>query len=92
MKIGKLDQHCGECEIIDFCGNGFCYCICNQGRFKDIDTDTYKKYAEQAKTTEFSFCNNCSSIDDCETCELEDEARDNYCEQVAEYVASMLLN
>lgn len=92
MKIGELNQHCGKCEIIEFCGNSFGYCICNKKCFKNIDTDIYKKYAEKAVTTAFAFCEKCLSEDDCGKCEHEDEARDYYCEQVAEYVASMCID
>lgn len=90
MIIGGLEQHCGECDIIEFCGNSFGYCICNQNRFENVDTEAYKKHAEEAATRVFSFCQKCSSAD-CEGCELEDEARDYYCKQAAEYVATQSL-
>lgn len=89
MKIGELKQHCGACDIIEFCGNAFCYCICNQSCFKNIDVEMYKKYAEEAKTTSFPSCTDCQN-DDCEMCEIDDEARSYYCRQVSEYVTVMI--
>lgn len=88
MRIGALNMHCGECDIIDFCGNSFGYCVCNQERFQDVDTEEYRKHAEQAETTCFSFYSGYEK--ECDVCENEEEARDYYCEQIAEYVAVLL--
>lgn len=46
MKIGKLDQHCGECPLIDFCAEPFEeLCLCTDSRLENVDTDTYEQLA-----------------------------------------------
>jgi hypothetical protein len=38
LKIGELDKHCGNCKIIDHCGEPYSdICICSESRFKDVD-------------------------------------------------------
>lgn len=47
MKIGQLDMHCGNCEIIDHCGEPYSdICICVESRFKDVDEETFLKLIE----------------------------------------------
>lgn len=97
MKIKELDQHCGECGIIEYCGNGFGFCICTDGRFEEMDESDYKKIAESAVNIKsLDVCDGCKrqecgthtspegSAD--EDCEHADEARDYYCEQIAAFV------
>lgn len=50
MKIGKLDMHCGECSIINYCDEPFSdICICTERRFKNIDESEFIKLAETSK-------------------------------------------
>jgi len=102
MKIGKLEQHCGECEVIDYCGNGFGFCICTDSRFAEVDeADYYSIAAKTPEIKELEICKGCkrpdcdiyrySEIDYAdEPCEHMDENRDNFCEQVADYVYSTI--
>lgn len=102
MKIKELKQHCGNCGIMEHCGNGFGYCLCHDERFWDMDEDEYGKIAETAKDIKpFGACEGCTRPD-CgsyrysetnyadDDCELADEAKDYFCEQVADYVERQL--
>lgn len=43
-------MHCGECNIIDYCGEPFSdICICGERRFEDIDEAEFIKLAETSK-------------------------------------------
>ena len=47
MKIGELDQHCGNCTIIDYCAEPFSeLCICGSEELKEMEED-YIKAAEE---------------------------------------------
>ena len=97
MKIGELEQHCGNCEVIEYCGEVFGYCLCSDERFEDIAEATYTKIAYSAPATKnLEECEGCERID-CtvygslnEECEYYDEHRDYFCEQIADYVESVL--
>ena len=89
MKIGTLEQHCGNCILTEFCGNAFCFCLCNNEKFKDVDAKTYKEIAEKAETIHYPECIGCDE-DVCDGCPCDDEARDFFCEQVAEKVEKEL--
>lgn len=41
MKIGKLDLHCGECPIIEYCNEYEDTPPCQQPRFENIETEDY---------------------------------------------------
>ena len=90
MKIGTLRQHCGQCSIIDYCGNPYGFCICTNGRFHDLDEHQYNQAAKLAITLPYSGCQECN-MDECEGCDQEDEQRDHYCEQIADYVQQQLI-
>lgn len=103
MKIGDLDQHCGNCGVIDFCGNPFGYCLCRNKGFDDIEEDAYSEIAEKATGLKnLKVCEGCARPD-CgiyrysnedfadEECEHMDEARDFLCEQIADYVRKQLV-
>lgn len=50
MKIGKLNMHCGECKLIDHCGEPFSdIAICYEDRFKDVDEDKFLQLIETSK-------------------------------------------
>lgn len=47
MKIGQLDLHCGNCKIIDHCGEPYSdICICSESRFENVEEDTFLKLIE----------------------------------------------
>lgn len=48
MKIGDLNQHCGNCDVIDYCAEPYSpLCLCADQRFCKCDTDTYIKISEE---------------------------------------------
>ena len=98
MIICELKQHCGNCGVIEYCGNPFCYCLCDDERFEDVEEKVYRMLAESATGIRaLDECDGCERRD-CdvyryrdddfadEPCEYYDEARDYYCMQVADYV------
>lgn len=102
MKIKKLDQHCGDCGVSEYCGNSFGYCLCKDNRFGDMEENEYKKIAETATAIKpLDACEGCRRTDcgsyryseedyENEDCEHEDEARDFACEQIADFVETVL--
>lgn len=53
MKIGELDEHCGNCNLISLCGDPFEGPeLCTQTRLKDIDEDLYLKIADSLTSEE----------------------------------------
>lgn len=48
MKIGQLDQHCGNCKIIDYCAEPFSdLCLCTIAELAEMQESEYKKIAEK---------------------------------------------
>lgn len=44
MKIGKLEQHCGECNLIDLCGEPYSdICICSREEVSNMEEEDYRK-------------------------------------------------
>lgn len=86
MKIKELNQHCGECDLIEYCGNAFGYCICTDSRFQNLEVLDYLKLAECSKINLFAPCTNCNQI--CEMCEFEEDAREFEVRQIADFVES----
>lgn len=84
MQIKELNQHCGECELIEHCGNAFGYCICTDERFQEMSEEQYKKLAEQAEFKEFKKCEGC--FEECMGCENEEEEREYRSKQIADFV------
>ena len=103
MKIGELRMHCGNCSIVDYCGNPYGYRICGQERFSDMDDSEYRRIAETLTDIKtFPDCKGCerSSCEayrfsendyDDDDCENRDERLDFYCAQVADYVYSVMI-
>jgi len=47
MKIGELDMRCGNCTIIEWCGDPYSdICICEEYRFEDVEESNFFKLAE----------------------------------------------
>ena len=97
VKISDLDQHCGECAVIDYCG-GYDYFPCCDERFADVDIARYKEIADNASATkEYEDCAGCAA-QDCdnvadtgESCEYNDLQNDWMCRQIADFVYAELL-
>lgn len=50
MKISEMDDHCGECKLIDWCDKSYEYpYLCSDTRFVDIEVETYIQYAKESK-------------------------------------------
>lgn len=101
MRISELDQHCGNCGVTEYCGNPFGFCLCRDSRFGGMEESAYSKTAETATgIKKFETCEGCDRPD-CgvyrygeddyadDDCDDYDEARDYWCEQVADYVYAM---
>lgn len=84
MKIKELDQHCGECSLIGYCGPVFGYAICKDERIQELDEQEYKKLAEQAEIEEFEKCKNCT--EECADCDYAEGEMSRYCKQIADFV------
>lgn len=51
MKIGELDQHCGNCSIIEYCAEPFCdLCLCGKSDLDDVEESKYRKMAEEIQS------------------------------------------
>ncbi|MBO0555755.1 hypothetical protein EXQ41_06785 [Clostridium botulinum] len=50
MKIGELDMQCGNCSIIEHCGEPYSdITICYEERFKDVDETKFLKLIETSQ-------------------------------------------
>lgn len=50
MKIGELDMQCGNCSIIEQCGEPYSdIIICCEERFKDVDETKFLKLIETSQ-------------------------------------------
>ncbi|RGU91720.1 hypothetical protein DWW31_14025 [Clostridium sp. AF15-17LB] len=53
MKIGELQEHCGECPLIDYCTDPYeTPKLCAIDSLRDVSTNTYRELAEKATATE----------------------------------------
>lgn len=91
-KISELGQHCGECSVIDYCGNPFGYCLCHDERFSNMDEKEYAEIAQGCRLETYEGCKGCSTEDDCSTCDLDDERKDFECKLNAEQVSIIMRN
>ena len=91
MKIGKLEQHCGDCAIIEHCcedGYAFCY----DNRFANVDEDEFLKLVDKVDWSEFVDhppCAGCEK-DDCTGCDEHSDNLEVRAKYVAEKVADLL--
>jgi len=50
MKIGELDQHCGNCKVIGFCGEPYNeICLCCSSDLENVEEQKYIEFAETSK-------------------------------------------
>ncbi len=90
-KIGKLEQHCGDCGVIEYCGESYYYTLCTDDRFKDVDEERYKELAEKIDWSDFQKhlpCQNCEK--DCDECEERAEDDDVLVRFIADKVSELL--
>ena len=91
LKIGGLEQHCGDCWVIELCGDPFDYCLCTDERFTDITEEKYEELSEKIDWQGFKKhppCIGCNR--DCDECEEESEERDMRVRFIADKVAELL--
>jgi len=68
-KIGDMNSHCGECGLINFCGDPFeSPYLCAEKRFKSVNIDDYIKLAETSTVSlnYYNFFKQDINIDDFE--------------------------
>lgn len=73
MKIGELEMHCGECSIIELCGEPFEeICLCANSTLRDMEEETYEQLAAGIRNSIFETTKKCYSNEDLETiiCDL----------------------
>ena len=52
MKIGELEQHCGNCNVMEYCAEPFnSLCLCTRDELKEVDEEMYKFVAEKLQAT-----------------------------------------
>ena len=50
MRIGKLDQHCGNCKILQYCAEPFSeLCVCARTALEDMQEEEYIRQAEEIR-------------------------------------------
>ena len=50
MLIGEMNSHCGDCDLIDYCGDPWDEpYLCQDPRFENVDVEIYLKYAEKSR-------------------------------------------
>ena len=51
MKIGELEQHCGNCTIMEYCAEPFdSLCLCAREELADVKVNTYKLVAKKIQS------------------------------------------
>lgn len=51
MKIGELEQHCGNCSVVDYCAEPFSsLCLCTREELADVEQSTYKCVAQDIQS------------------------------------------
>lgn len=58
MKIGELDQQCGNCKVLDYCAEPFDdLCLCTDSRLKDVEEEKYRELAVKSiKYSNYGIC------------------------------------
>lgn len=91
--IGELGQHCGHCSVIDYCGDPFYYCLCQDDRFLDMKPEKYKILAGKIDWEGFEKHGPCIGCigNHCDGCEEEAEEKDARVRYIADKMALELL-
>lgn len=51
MKLGELEQHCGNCSVVEYCAEPFdSLCLCTRAELKEVKESTYKCVAEKIQS------------------------------------------
>lgn len=68
MKLGKLEMHCGECSVIELCGEPYEeICLCCNSTLEDMEEETYNQIAVGIRNGIFETIRKCYSNEDLET-------------------------
>lgn len=60
MKLGELEQHCGNCEVIDLCGEPWSdIMLCANMRIEHVEEKDYLKFACNCKRSNKALEKNC---------------------------------
>lgn len=55
MKIGELNEHCGNCSLVDLCGDPFeSPELCTRETLADVEEEAYLKIAESLTSEEIN--------------------------------------
>ncbi len=53
MKIGELNQHCGNCSIIDLCGEPYSeIMLCANGKLSEMEEEDYIRKVKEIRSTQ----------------------------------------
>lgn len=53
MKIGELNEHCGNCSLIGYCSEPFCEPqLCMREELEDVEEEKYIRIAESVTEAE----------------------------------------
>lgn len=53
MKIGQLNERCGNCKVVDYCAEPFDeLCLCTYSRLAEVEEERYIELAEQSHESE----------------------------------------
>lgn len=64
MLIGELDQHCGNCSIMEYCAEPFSdLCLCGKSDLEDVEESDYKKMAEEIQSRNKGHISNSTMAD-----------------------------
>lgn len=67
MKLRELEMHCGECSLIELCGEPFEeICLCTNSNLKDMEEETYEQLAAGIRNGIFETIRKCYSNEDIE--------------------------
>ncbi len=59
MKIGQLDMHCGNCNVMEYCAEPFDdLCLCERTDLQDIEEDEYIKMADEIRSRSRRYVSN----------------------------------
>lgn len=51
MKLGELEQHCGNCSVVEYCAEPFdSLSLCTRKELKEVKESTYKCVAEKIQS------------------------------------------
>lgn len=75
MRIGELDQHCGNCKILQYCAEPFDeLCVCARAALEDMEEEEYIRTAEEIQKRNKRHISNMAMCD--RICRKEEKRKD----------------